>query len=85
MDVSIIIVNWNTCEILRNCLQSIYDQTSDVQFEVIVIDNASSDGSAEMIRTDFPKIKLMENNENGVLLLQTIKASKLLQDVIYYY
>ena len=58
MDVSIIIVNWNTCEILRNCLQSIYDQTSDVQFEVIVIDNASSDGSAEMIRTDFPKSKI---------------------------
>lgn len=47
-DVSIIIVNWNTQDILRDCLRSVYEQTRDISFEVIVVDNASYDGSAEM-------------------------------------
>ncbi|MCK4825951.1 glycosyltransferase, partial [bacterium] len=52
MDVSIVIVNWNTRDILRYCLQSIYEQAGKVGFEVIVIDNASSDDSTEMVRTE---------------------------------
>jgi len=63
-DVSVVIVNWNTRDILRNCLKSIYEQTGDVALEVIVIDNASSDGSAEMVRKNFPKVSLIENSEN---------------------
>jgi glycosyltransferase involved in cell wall biosynthesis len=51
MDVSIIVVSWNTRDILRDCLQSVYAQTHDVHFEVIVIDNASNDGSADMVRS----------------------------------
>ena len=64
MDLSIIIVNWNTREILRNCLASCYDNFEGVSAEVILIDNASSDRSAEMVRRDFPKVKLIENREN---------------------
>jgi len=64
LDVSIVIVNWNTQDILRNCLQSIYEQAGGVHFEVIVIDNASTDGSAEMVRTKFPQVVLIENSEN---------------------
>ena len=63
-DASIIVVNWNTQGILRNCLKSIYGQDSDVDFEVIVIDNASTDGSAEMVKKDFPQVILIENSEN---------------------
>ena len=63
-DVSIIIVSWNTEDILRNCLTSIYEDGGDVAFEVIVIDNASNDGSAEMVRKHFPKAVLIENSEN---------------------
>ncbi len=63
-DVSVIIVNWNTREILRNCLRSVYEQTQDVSFEVIVIDNASSDGSAEMVKQEFPQVLLINNSEN---------------------
>ena len=63
-DVSVIIVSWNTQDILRNCLRSIYEQGGDVDFEVIVIDNASTDGSAEMVRKDFPQVILIENSEN---------------------
>ena len=63
-DVSILIVNWNTRDILRDCLASVYGQTRDIPFEVIVVDNASSDGSAEMVRTEFPRVVLIENAEN---------------------
>ena len=64
MDVSVIIVNWNTRDILRNCLRSVYTQTSYIRFEVIVIDNASSDGSTDMVKTEFPQVILIENPEN---------------------
>jgi GT2 family glycosyltransferase len=63
-DVSIIIVNWNTCDILRVCLNSIFKQTQGINFEVIVVDNASSDGSAEMVRQEFPQVALIANSKN---------------------
>ena len=64
MDVSIIIVNYNTKQLLKNCLQSIYAKTKDVSFEVIVSDNGSVDGSVEMLRKDFTQVKLVENKAN---------------------
>lgn len=64
MDVSIIIVNWNTRAILKDCLNSIYEQTRGIKFEVIVVDNASRDGSAEMVEKEFPRVVLIENSEN---------------------
>jgi len=64
MDVSVIIVNYNTCEITNNCLKSIIDQTKEVRYEVIVIDNCSSDGSVEMIKQEFPQFILIENMDN---------------------
>lgn len=64
LDVSVIIVNWNTREILCNCLRSVYEQTCDIIYEVIVVDNASADGSAEMIKQAFPQAILIENKEN---------------------
>ena len=64
MDVSIIIVNYNTCEITKNCLTSIYEKTKEINFEIIVSDNGSKDGSQDMIRTEFPQVSLIENNAN---------------------
>jgi GT2 family glycosyltransferase len=64
LDVSILIINWNTRDILRGCLRSVYEQTREINFEVIVIDNASSDGSAEMVKKEFPQIVLIENHDN---------------------
>jgi hypothetical protein len=64
MDVSVIIVNWNTCDILRECLLSIYKQTEIVDFEVVVVDNGSTDGSAEMVKEEFQSVILMENSHN---------------------
>jgi len=64
MDVSIIIVNYNTREITKNCLKSVYEKTREINFEVIVSDNGSKDGSQDMIRTEFPQAILIENNAN---------------------
>ncbi len=64
MDLSIIIVNWNTKDITCDCLRSIYEQTAALEFEVIVVDNASADGSVEQIRNDFPAVQLIANPDN---------------------
>ena len=52
MDVSVIIVNYNTKELTKNCIDSIFAQTSGVTFEVILVDNASTDGSVELFKKD---------------------------------
>jgi GT2 family glycosyltransferase len=64
LDVSILIVSWNTRDILLDCLRSVYAQTRNSRFEVIVVDNASSDGSADMVRRDFPQATLIVNPDN---------------------
>ncbi len=61
--VSIIIVNWNTRDILRECLASIAHETR-LPHEIIVVDNASSDGSPEMVADEFPQVRLIANTEN---------------------
>ncbi|MDI4567916.1 MAG: glycosyltransferase family 2 protein, partial [Mycoplasma sp.] len=63
MDVSIIIVNYNTKELTVNCINSIYKHTKNVDFEVIVVDNASSDGSKECFGA-FPGIIYIYSHEN---------------------
>ncbi|MDP2585334.1 MAG: glycosyltransferase [Candidatus Levybacteria bacterium] len=64
LDLSIVIVNYNAKEFLRKCLTSIVGNVRNVQYEVIVVDNNSSDKSSEMIRKEFPQIKLIANTEN---------------------
>jgi len=63
-DLSIIIVTINNKKILSECLRSIYKSTRKITFEIIVSDNASTDGSQAMVRMDFPEVKLIENQEN---------------------
>ena len=64
MDISIIIVNWNTKDLLRNCLNSIYGTVQGIAFEIIVVDNASHDGSVAMLRGEFPQVTIIENTTN---------------------
>jgi len=72
-DLSIIIVNTNNRKLLEECVGSIYSSTSKISFEIIVSDNGSTDGSQAMVKSKFPKVKLLENREN----LGFIKASNL--------
>ncbi len=64
MDISIIIVNYNGKDHLRNCLHSIYATVHDIAFEIAVVDNASSDGSEAMMATEFPRALLIRNERN---------------------
>lgn len=64
MDLSIIIVNYNTKEFLKGCLKSIYETAKNIKFEICVVDNASDDDSAQMVESNFPDVKLIKNKEN---------------------
>jgi N-acetylglucosaminyl-diphospho-decaprenol L-rhamnosyltransferase len=63
-DVSIVIVTYKCREAAQACLASIYRTTSGVDFEVIVLDNASEDGTVEMVRSEFPEVRLIPSSEN---------------------
>jgi len=64
IDISIIIVSWNTRDILRDCLHSILRHSKDLGIETFVVDNNSFDGTCMMIQKEFPIIKLIENSDN---------------------
>jgi len=64
MDLSIIIVSWNVKDLLKKCLKLIFKFQGNLKIEVIVIDNASSDSTSEMIKNDFPQVKLISNDKN---------------------
>ena len=63
-DVSICIANWNCRDYLHGCLKSILERPQGVSVEVIVVDNASTDGATEMVTSEFPNVVLVRNAEN---------------------
>src|SRR3954453_156140 len=65
IDVSVCIANWNCRELLRACLASLHDQPQGVRLETIVVDNASRDGAADMVATEFPQVRLYRNPVNA--------------------
>jgi asparagine synthase (glutamine-hydrolysing) len=78
-DLSVVIVNWNTREILRDCLASVTEHLAAIPHEVVVVDNASSDGSADMVAADFPSVRLLRNSENagfGVANNQAMRVAR---------
>jgi O-antigen biosynthesis protein len=64
LDISVIIVNYNVKEFIQNLVHSIYKSAGNLSYEIIIVDNASSDGSVELITSLFPEIKLIANKEN---------------------
>jgi GT2 family glycosyltransferase len=64
LDLSIIVLNFNTKNFLLDCLRSVNEQTTGINFEVIVVDNNSTDGSAEAVKKHFPKTTLKVNDSN---------------------
>jgi N-acetylglucosaminyl-diphospho-decaprenol L-rhamnosyltransferase len=63
-DVSIVIVNWNTRDLLADCLGSIAQTANGLDVEIIVVDNGSNDGSQDIVRQLFPEVQLIENTKN---------------------
>lgn len=79
-EVSIVIVNYNVKYFLAQCLQSIFKSVlDDISLEVWVVDNASNDGSVDMIQQDFPKVKLIENKSNVGFAKANNQALQLIQ------
>lgn len=64
VDISIIIVNWNTQEYLRTCLESIQTTVRGLHVQIIVVDNASSDDSVKMVKQNFPRVLLLPQQDN---------------------
>lgn len=63
-DLGIVIVNWNTRDLLLKCLQTVFASTGDLSFSVVVVDNASSDGSAQKVAEQFPQVRLIREQHN---------------------
>ncbi|MBF0121029.1 MAG: glycosyltransferase family 2 protein [Desulfobacterales bacterium] len=64
MDISFIIVNWNTKELLLNCIDSIFKTVKGIKFEIWLVDNASQDGSVEAVKTKYNNINIIVNHQN---------------------
>jgi hypothetical protein len=64
MDLSILIVNWKSANYLKSCLASVYREVKGMEFEVLVVDNASYDGSAELVAAEFPQATFIQSAQN---------------------
>jgi hypothetical protein len=64
LDLGIVIVNWNTCALLEKCLHTVFASAGDFRYRVVVVDNASTDGSAAMVREKFPQAELIASETN---------------------
>lgn len=64
MDLSVVIVSFNTRELLKDCLSSIFKKTKGISFEVWVVDNASTDGSSQIVENEFSQVKMIKNQKN---------------------
>jgi N-acetylglucosaminyl-diphospho-decaprenol L-rhamnosyltransferase len=64
LELSIICVNWNSVDYLRACITSIYANTRDISFEIIIVDNASPQGGIDRLKDEFPPITIFKSSEN---------------------
>lgn len=63
-DVSVVVVSYNTSDLLRDCLQTLKREAGDITYETLVVDNASRDGSADMVQQEFPEVRLVRSPVN---------------------
>ena len=63
-ELSVVVLSWNTRQFLNECLTSLREAADGLSLEVVVIDNASHDGSPDMVEADFPEVRLVRNQEN---------------------
>src|SRR3954463_8704163 len=77
--VSVCIANWNCRDLLRRCLRSLFDQPQGAVFEVIVADNGSTDGAADMVTREFPQARLIRNDGNRGFSVASNQAASLAQ------
>lgn len=64
LDLAVVIVSYNVCDLLRRCLMAVFASTGQITYEVCVVDNDSPDGSAAMVRAEFPQARIIANQDN---------------------
>jgi len=77
IDLSIILVNWNAKKLLKQCIESIINETKKVSYEIILVDNNSTDGSAQMVEENFKSVVLIKNSENRGFAAANNQAMKI--------
>src|SRR5207248_10728530 len=82
--LSIIVPSYNARELLADCLESIYQNPPSEPYEVIVIDDASADGTSEMMRTHFPEVRLLTNEINRHYATSNNRAIKIARGHFLY-
>lgn len=73
MKLTIAIISYNMRDSLLTCLKSIQDMTKNVDYELVVVDNASSDGSATAVEAQFPQARVIANQNNGGMPMRVIR------------
>lgn len=79
MELSVVVVNYNVCRLLKQAVASLAEAAKDIDHEIIVVDNASTDGSVAMLRNDFPQVTVIVNDTNECFAKasnQGIRAAK---------
>ncbi len=85
MTLSIIIVNYNTKDLLINCIDSIYLHTNNLEYEIIVVDNDSNDGTQQILKEQYSNVQLIESNVNlGFGLANNLGAKKAKGEFIFF-
>lgn len=85
MDLSVIIVNWKSADYVRKCLRSVFRHTTGIDFEVIVIDNASFDGCGEMLAREFPSAIFVQSGGNfGFARANNLAAARARGEVLLF-
>ncbi len=74
MDLTVILVNWNTREMLRDCLRTVFAGEGALALQVIVVDNGSTDCSCQMLARDFPQVEVISNPGTGALRRPTTRG-----------
>ena len=85
MDLSVIIVNYNTKNLIKNCLKSIFQALDGLRYEIIIIDNASTDGSAKLIKKRFPDVCLIKNKKNSGFARACNQGAKIARGKILFF
>jgi len=84
LEISICIVSFNVVSCLKNCLASIHSHVVNMDYEVIVVDNHSRDGSAEMVKNDFPNVQLIQNPSNAGFACAMNQALRVARSEFYF-
>jgi N-acetylglucosaminyl-diphospho-decaprenol L-rhamnosyltransferase len=83
--VSVCIANWNCVALLRRCLESLFHHEQGVTFEVVIVDNASSDGAADMVAAEFPQATLIRNVENRGFSVANNQAAEVARGRYFFF